>query len=354
MTALRASGLTASGFDVVALGSAIVDLLVPVSPQTVAEAGLEAGTMTLIDESEAERLWGHFGAGGQVVAGGSAANTAVGVAALGGRAALVGRVGGDALGSAYAEDLGRAGVSFPAPGGPAGPSGHGQASSAEPGNGTGCCYIIVTPDGQRTMRTYLGTAPDIAPAAVQAALTGGAAFVYLEGYLWDAPAASAAVQRAIDAAPAAGARRALTLSDPGCVERNRDGLLELIGAGAVDVLFANESEITGLWGTTDFDRAVGETRAHCPLAALTRGAEGSVVVTPGDTLAVAAAPARVVDTTGAGDLYAAGFLTGLAAGLDLKACAALAGLAAADIISEYGARPHGDIRARARSEGLLI
>ena len=330
----------------VALGSAIVDLLVPVPPQTVADAGLEAGTMTLVDEAEAERLWGHFGSGGQVVAGGSAANTAVGVAALGGRAALVGRVGPDALGSAYAEDLARVGVSFPGPGEPSG-------SPGARSGGTGRCYIIVTPDGQRTMRTYLGTAPDIAPAAVEAALAGGATFVYLEGYLWDAPAASAALRRAIDSAPGAGARRALTLSDPGCVERNRDGFLELIGAGAVDVLFANESEIIGLWGTGDFDRAVAETRAHCPLAALTRGAEGSVVVTPGDTLMVPAAPARVVDTTGAGDLYAAGFLTGLAAGLDLKACAALAGLAAADIISDYGARPHADIRGGARSEGLL-
>jgi len=301
--------------------------------------------MTLIDEAEAERLWGHFGAGGQVVAGGSAANTAVGVAVLGRRAALVGRVGGDDLGSAYAEDLVRAGVSFPVPEG---------AASSGPLGGTGRCYIIVTPDGQRTMRTYLGSAPDISPAAVDAALAGGAAFVYLEGYLWDAPAASAAVQRALAAAAGAGARRALTLSDPGCVERNRDGFLELIGAGAVDVLFANESEITGLWGTGDFEEAVAETRARCPLAALTRGAEGSVVVTPGDTLVVPAAPARVVDTTGAGDLYAAGFLTGLAAGLDLKACGALAGLAAADILSDYGARPHGDIRAAARSEGLLI
>ncbi|MHB1444947.1 MAG: adenosine kinase [Acidimicrobiales bacterium] len=348
------TALGASGFDVVALGSAIVDLLVPVPPQTVAEAGLEAGTMTLIDQAEAERLWGHFGAGGQVVAGGSAANTAVGMAALGGRAALVGRVGGDALGSAYAEDLARAGVSFPTPSQPSVPSGDRGGSSGAPGGGTGRCYIIVTPDGQRTMRTYLGIAPDIAPEAVDAALAGGAAFVYLEGYLWDAPAASAAVQRAIDSAPGAGARRALTLSDPGCVERNRDRFLELIGAGAVDVLLANESEITGLWGTGDFERAVAETRAHCPLAALTRGAEGSVVVTPGDTLVVPAAPARVVDTTGAGDLYAAGFLAGLAAGLDLKACAALAGLAAADIISDYGARPHADIRAGARSEGLLL
>ncbi|MHB1855564.1 MAG: adenosine kinase [Acidimicrobiales bacterium] len=340
MTALRASG-----FDVVALGSAIVDLLVPVSPQTVADAGLEPGTMTLIDEAEAERLWGHFGAGGQVVAGGSAANTAVGVAALGRRAALVGRVGGDDLGSAYAEDLARAGVSFEVGPGPAVPP--------SPSGGTGRCYIIVTPDGQRTMRTYLGSAPDIAPAAVDAALAGGAGFVYLEGYLWDAPAAAGALQRAVSAAGAAGARRALTLSDPGCVERNRDGFLELIGAGAVDVLFANESEITGLWGTGDFEVAVAQTRAHCPLAALTRGAEGSVVVGPEDTLVVPAVPAGVVDTTGAGDLYAAGFLTGLAAGLDLKACAGLAGLAAADIISDYGARPHGDIRTTARSEGLL-
>ena len=333
-------------FDVVAVGSAIVDLLVPVGPEVVRAAGLEPGTMTLVDGEEAKRLWSHFLPGGdeQVVAGGSAANTAVGVAALGGRSALVGQVGGDALGTAYAEDLRRAGVDFELP-----------SEGVDLAGATGRCYIIVTPDGERTMRTFLGAAPEIDPAAVDAATAGGTAFVYLEGYLWDAPAAAAGLERALKAAPGAGARVALSLSDPGCVERNGERFRALITSGAVDVLFGNESEIRSLWpeAGSGLAAALDVTRRHCPLAAVTLGAAGSVVVEGSETTTVAARPTAVVDTTGAGDLYAAGFLVGLVRGFAAERCADLAGLAAADIISAMGARPHGDIRAQAEAEGLL-
>jgi sugar/nucleoside kinase (ribokinase family) len=333
-------------FDVVAVGSAIVDLLVPVASEVVRSAGLEPGTMTLVDEAEAGRLWSHLLPGGdqKVVAGGSAANTAVGVAALGGRSALVGQVGGDALGAAYAEDLRRMGVDFELPSGGIG----------RPG-ATGRCYIIVTPDGERTMRTYLGAAPEIDPASVDAALAGGTRFAYLEGYLWDAPGAVAGLERALKVAPEVGAQMALSLSDPGCVERNGERFRSLITAGAIDVLFANESEIAGLWpdAGAGLEAALDATRRHCRLAAVTRGPSGSVVVAGEETTTVAARPTKVVDTTGAGDLYAAGFLVGLSRGLGLERCAQLASLAAADIISAMGARPHGDIRAQAESEGLL-
>jgi sugar/nucleoside kinase (ribokinase family) len=219
---------------------------------------------------------------------------------------------------------------------------------------TGRCYIIVTPDGERTMRTFLGAAPEVDPAAVDAALSGGAGFVYLEGYLWDAPAATTGLERALQVASDAGTEVALTLSDPGCVERNGESFRDLITAGTIDVLFSNEAEITNLWpeAAGNLQAALDVTRRHCPLAAVTLGAEGSVVVAGTETVRVAARPTRVVDTTGAGDLYAAGFLSGLCRQHDLEGCAHLASLAAADIISALGARPHADIRSLAIGEGL--
>lgn len=345
------------GFDVVAVGSAIVDLLVRVGAADVAAAGLEPGTMTLIDAPEADRLWGHFGSGPggeddtgggdggrgaevSVVAGGSAANTAVGVAALGGRSALVGRVGADPLGAAYVADLARAGVVFEAP-------------PAMDSAGSGRCFIIVTPDGERTMRTYLGAAPQLGPECVPEPLLEGTGFVYLEGYLWDAPAAAGALTRAVEGARSSGARIALSLSDPGCVERHRDAFEEMIRSGQVDLLFANESEITRLWGVSDIAAAAEATRPHCPTAALTLGSRGSVVIAGESTVRVPAPAVEVVDTTGAGDLYAAGFMVGMCRGLDPGTSARLGALAARDIISALGARPHGDIRAAARAEGLL-
>lgn len=327
------------GYDVVVLGSALVDLLVRSDAAAVEAAGLEPGTMTLVDGEEADRLWAEVG-GGTVVAGGSAANTAVGVAALGCRAALVGRVGSDQLGRAYVRDLEKAGVAFLAP-------------PAEKSAGTGRCFVIVTPDGQRTMRTYLGAAPDLGPDCLEDRVLAGAGCVYLEGYLWDAPAARGTLERAVVLGRRAGAAVALSLSDPGCVERHARAFSSMIRQGEVDLLFANEAEVTRLMGVDDFDRAVEALRSQVPCAALTRGPHGAVAVAGGLTAEVPAEPAQVVDTTGAGDLFAAGFLVGRQRGLDLEGCARLGALAAADVISGLGARLHGDIGLAARRAGLL-
>ena len=324
----------------VALGSALVDLLALVDEETLAATGLVPGTMTLIDDEEVERLW-LVAEGGALVAGGSAANTCAGVAALGQRCAFVGRVGEDDLGRAFADDLALAGVDFEAP-------------PAVPDAGTGRCVIFVTPDGERTMRTYLGSAPLLDVHCVDDSLVAGADFVYLEGYLWDGPAAAPALHRAMDAGRDAGSRTALSLSDPGCVERHREEFLALLEAGGVDLLFGNEAEVTTLTGEKEFDVAAETVGKLVETAALTRGPAGSVVVHGGRAWAVPAEPVgRVVDTTGAGDLYAAGFLVGAALGLDPERCGRLGGLAAADVISALGARPHGDIRAMARDAGLL-
>ena len=325
---------------VVAVGSAIVDLLALVDDQTLAATGLEPGTMTLIDRDEADRLWS-LAEGGTLMAGGSAANTCVGVAALGAGAALVGRVGGDELGAAFQENIVDAGVAF--------------RSHDESGEGpTGRCLILVTPDGQRTMRTFLGVAPMLEPRHVDDSLLRGAAFVYLEGYLWDAPSAGPALSRAIEDGRRGGAQIALSLSDPGCVERHREEWTDLLTAGVVDVLFANEQEVLRLTGAPGLEAAAQAVSEYVRTAALTRGAEGSLVVSDGRTITVEAHPVtHVVDTTGAGDLYAAGFMVGATRGLDPEHCARLGGLAAADVISALGARPHGDLLAAARAGGLL-
>ena len=337
---MAASEKGGSGLDVVALGSAIVDLLALVDPPTLAATGLVPGTMTLIDADEAERLWS-VADGGALVAGGSAANTCVGVAALGGRVAFVGRVGDDDLGRAFADDLALAGVTFEAP-------------PAVPGAPTARCVIFVTPDGERTMRTFLGAAPLLDVHCVDDSLVAGVGYIYLEGYLWDGPAAAPALHRAIEAGRAEGSRVALSLSDPGCVERHGDEFSELLRSGAVDLVFGNEAEVTALTGQQSFGAAAAAMAKLVPMAALTRGPAGSVVVRGADTWPVPAAPVhRVVDTTGAGDLYAAGFLVGAVRGLHPVGCARLGGLAAADVISALGARPHGEIEASAREAGLL-
>lgn len=327
-------------FDVVGLGSAIVDLIATVDHAVLRATGLTPGTMTLVDAEEAERLWEHT-AGAAVVAGGSAANTCAGVAALGGSVAFVGRVGDDELGRSFAEDLRAAGVAFEAPA-PAGTV------------GTGRCTVFVTPDGERTMRTYLGAAPLLDVHCVDEAVVGGADFVYLEGYLWDAPDAGPAVARAMEVARRGGGRVALSLSDPGCVERHRSDLQALLEDGAVDVLFGNESEALELTGAASLEGAAGVIGTQVAVAALTRGPGGCLVVADGASVGVPAHRVeRVVDTTGAGDLFAAGFLLGLARRLGPADCARLGGLAAADVISAVGARPHSDIRAAAAAQGLI-
>jgi sugar/nucleoside kinase (ribokinase family) len=272
------------------------------------------------------------------ISGGSAANTTVGIASLGGTAAFVGRVNDDQLGAVFGHDLRAAGVEFTTP-------------AATDGAPTGRCLIIVTPDAQRTLNTYLGASAQLGPDDLDDALIGRAQVLYLEGYLWDEPEAKDAFRRAAAVAHEVGNRVALTLSDGFCVDRHRGEFLDLI-AHEVDVLFANEVEITSLYEVGEFDDALQLVRDQCEIAALTRSEKGSVVVTRDEVHVVDAHPViEVVDTTGAGDLYASGFLYGLTHGYDLGTAGRLGALAAAEVISHVGARPQTSLAALAA--GLL-
>src|SRR5687768_8180898 len=311
--------------DVVAVGSAIVDVIAQADDAELRRHDLVKGTMALIDAEQAERLYADMGPAVEV-SGGSAANTVAGVASFGGRAGFVGKVRDDQLGTVFAHDIRSIGVAYATP----------PAVSGPP---TARCLVFVTPDAQRTMCTFLGAATGLAGDDVDVDLVAGARITYLEGYLWDPPEAIDALRRAIGVAHAAGGRVAFTLSDPFCVDRHRAAFLDLIER-EVDVLFANEIEIVSLFETDDFDKAVDAVRGLCDVAAVTRSEQGSVVVAGGETIAVPAVPVpHVVDTTGAGDLYAAGFLFGLARGVELRRCAELGSLAAAEVISHLGARP---------------
>ncbi len=312
--------------DVVAVGHAIVDVLAGADDATVEALGLAKGTMALVEADRADALYASMGPAVEV-SGGSAANTAAGVASFGGTAAFVGKVADDQFGAVFSHDIRAVGVQFTTP--PVGP-----------GPTTGRCLVLVTPDAQRTMTTYLGAATLLAPDDVDGDLLARARFTYVEGYLWDPPEASAAARHAIEVAGAAGRQVALSLSDPFCVERHREELRSLVEGGRVSVLFANEVEIMALFEVASFDDAVGAVRAGDLVAALTRGPMGSVVVSGSSVVEVPAEPvARVVDTTGAGDLYAAGFLYGLTHGADLEVCGRLGSVAAAEVISHVGARP---------------
>jgi sugar/nucleoside kinase (ribokinase family) len=317
-------------FDVLGIGNAIVDVLAHADDAFLASQGLAKGAMTLIDADEAERLYSVMGAGVEC-SGGSCANTVAGLAALGARTAYVGKVRDDQLGAIFAHDIRALGVSF------ATPPATGGASTAR-------CLIMVTPDAQRTMSTYLGACLELGPEDVDAAQVAAARVTYLEGYLWDPPRAKEAIRRAIAAAAGAGRQVALSLSDPFCVERHRAEFRALV-RDSVDILFANEDEIRALYEVQDLDDALRAVRDDCAIAAVTRSAEGSVVVAGTEVHAVPAEPVgRVVDTTGAGDLYAAGFLHALTAGRDLPDCARAGGIAAAEVISHFGARPEADLR----------
>jgi sugar/nucleoside kinase (ribokinase family) len=313
-----------SRFDVVALGNALVDVLAYADDDFVARTGVEPGAMTMVDAVRSDEIYAEMGPATEI-SGGSAANTAAGVASFGGRAAYIGRVSDDAFGKVFSHDLRSIGVHFDSP-------------SATTGAPTGRCLVIVTPDAQRTMCTFLGAGAELDESYVDEALIAGSAVTYLEGYVWDPPAAKKAVRRAAAVAHQADQRVALTLSDPFCVERHREEFLELI-EGHVDILFANEHEITMLYEVDTFDEALHRVRGHCEIAALTRGPHGSVVVAGDDVHVIDAHPVEVVDTTGAGDLYAAGFLYGLTHGHALATCGRLASLAAAEVISHLGARP---------------
>jgi sugar/nucleoside kinase (ribokinase family) len=328
-------------FDVAAVGNAIVDVISPATDDFLVAEGLAKGAMTLIDTDQADALYGRMGAGVEA-SGGSAGNTVAGVASLGGRAAYIGKVAADVLGQVFRHDITAIGVHFE-------PRQDGGASSL----GTGRCLINVTPDGQRTMATYLGAANALEPADVTADVVQAAEIVYLEGYLFDPPAARQAFAKAAGLARAAGRRIALTLSDGFVVERHRADLLGFI-ASDVDIVFANEAEITALFQTQSYDDAVAALAARVDLTAVTRGEHGSVLVSKTGRAVVPAAPvAKVVDTTGAGDQYAAGVLYGLARGLDLTICGRLGSLAAAEVIGHFGPRPQTPLRALAEAAGLI-
>lgn len=311
--------------DVVGIGNALVDVLSHATDDFLRGQGLVKGTMHLIDEPRARELYAAMGAGMEV-SGGSAANTIVGVASLGGRAHYVGKVRDDQLGEVFSHDLRSTGVGYATP----------MATSGPP---TGRCLIMVTPDAQRTMGTFLGASVHLGPADVDKRLIERAGIVYLEGYLFDPPQAQEAFRTAAAVAHAAGRKVALTLSDPFCVDRHRAAFLDLVERH-VDILFANEVEICSLYQVRDFDAAVPQARRHCEVAALTRSERGSIIVAGDEVHVVAAHPVNaVVDTTGAGDLYAAGFMLGLRRGRSLPTCGRLGALAAAEAIAHVGARP---------------
>ena len=328
-----------ASFDVAAVGNAIVDVLSPATEAFLADEGLAKGAMMLIDAGRAASLYGRMAAGVEA-SGGSAGNTVAGVASLGGRAAYVGKVADDALGQVFRHDIGAIGVHF-------------EPTPLAGGEGTGRCLVNVTPDGQRTMCTYLGAANALTPQDVDPALIASADILYLEGYLFDPPDARAAFAKAAAAGREAGRRVALTLSDAFVVERHREGLLAFID-GDTDIVFANEAEATALFLRSSFDEAVRALSAKVETAVVTRGERGSVIVAGGVVTEVPAAPVdKVVDTTGAGDQYAAGVLYGLAKGLEPLACGRLGALAAAEVISHYGPRPQTPLKALAAKAGLI-
>jgi sugar/nucleoside kinase (ribokinase family) len=331
--------MTAPRHDVLGIGNAIVDVLARAEDDFLVGQGMRKGTMALIDEPRAEAIYAAMGPAMEI-SGGSAANTIVGVASLGARAAFIGKVKNDTLGKAFTHDIRAAGVAFDTPPAADGPS-------------TARCYVLVTPDGERTMNTYLGAAQNLTAGDIDEAMVRDSAVTYLEGYLWDPAPAKNAFKKAADIAHDAGRSVALTLSDAFCVDRYRDEFLELIRAGVVDIVFANEAELRSLYQTADFDTAVTALRQEARLAVVTRSEKGCLVVTRQTTEAVPAYPVeRVVDTTGAGDLFAAGFLTGLARGSDHKTCARLGALAAGEVIQHLGARPETSLKALAAENGF--
>ncbi|WP_414472567.1 adenosine kinase [Microvirga sp. M2] len=326
--------------DVLTLGNAIVDVLAHTDEAFLIEKKVHKGAMQLIDEGRAEELYRDMGPA-IIVSGGSGANTAAGAAALGVKAGFIGKVKNDETGKLFAHDLRAIDV-------------HYDVTPAEDGPATARSFILVTPDGERTMNTYLGACQNLTPDDVKPDTVRAASIVYLEGYLWDPPAAKEAFRKAVGIAHEAGNKVALTLSDAFCVDRYRDEFLGLMRDGSLDILFANIHELQSLYGTSSPESALAALREENLLGVITRSEHGAMVVSRGETLAVPAFPVeRVVDTTGAGDLFASGFLAGLVQNLNLTDCARLGGLAAAEIISHLGARPQANLRELAQQEGLL-
>ncbi len=320
--------MNAPTLDILGIGNAIVDVQARADDAFLAAQGLVKGTMRLIDAPQAAALYGQMGPGTES-SGGSAGNTCAVAAALGARVGFLGKVAADPLGEVFAHDIRAAGVQFP-------------TTPLATGAPTARCLILVSPNGQRTMNTFLGACVHFSAADLDAATIGGAAVLYLEGYLFDPPAAQAAFREAAGIAHAAGRQVALTLSDPFCVGRHRAAFRRLVRE-ETDILFANEAELLSLYETTDLEAAAAQVRREVALVAVTRGALGSLILAGEARHAVAAAPAAVVDTTGAGDAYAAGFLAALTRGLPLSECGRWGAVAAAEAISHFGARPHADL-----------
>lgn len=328
-----------SEIDVVGVGNAIVDILAKTDDETLNRLELPKGHMQLISSEEADRLYDQMGPA-QEISGGSAANTCAGIAALGGACRFIGTVKEDQFGKVFAHDLNAIKVKYDTP-------------FTGTDTATARCLVFVTPDGERTMMTYLGACVELGPEDIADHEIKGAKVVYLEGYLFDPPRAKEAFSKAADLARANGGKVALSLSDAFCVERHRDDFLSFI-RNSVDILFANEEEIKTLFQTADLSSAAEKARHYVDIAALTQGPKGSMIIRGEET---AAAPAfavdTVVDTTGAGDLYAAGFLYGLTNGAPMESCGKLGALAASEVISHMGARPEADLIAMAKEQGLI-
>jgi sugar/nucleoside kinase (ribokinase family) len=322
---------TTPQYDILGIGNAIVDVVSPADEAFLSKHDMRKGGMALIGDAQADALYTAMPPG-QESSGGSVANTCAVAAELGARVAYLGKVADDGLGKSFRSDIAAAGVHFPTP----------ALSGAAP---TARCLILVTPDGQRTMNTYLGACVSFGVEDVDIDLVADSAIIYLEGYLFDPPAAQAAFNHAAAAAHAAGRKVALSLSDAFCVDRHRAAFRTLVGEH-VDILFANETEICSLYEEGDFDAAAALAAKDVALAVLTCGEAGSLVLQGAERVAVPAEPATVVDTTGAGDAYAAGFLAGYAAGRPLKTCGQMGSIAAAEVIGRYGARPQPGLRGR--------
>ncbi len=326
-------------FDVLSIGNAIVDVISTVDDNFLTDNSLIKGSMQLIDETQAQSLYDIMGPGIEV-SGGSAANTVAGLASFGNSSAFFGKVKADQLGNVFRHDISAAGVCFQTPG-------------AEDGSETARCLILVTPDGERTMNTFLGACVEFGPDDIDEATVRDSKVVYMEGYLWDPEQAKLAFLKAADIARSAGREVSLTLSDSFCVDRHRDSFLELIKRD-VDILFANEDEIKSLYQVDSFDEALQAVRQDCKLTALTRSRAGSVIVSKDEVHVIDARKVdQVVDTTGAGDLYSAGFFAGYTNGKELAQCGQLGALAASEVISHIGARPQTSLKDLASQNGLL-
>jgi sugar/nucleoside kinase (ribokinase family) len=328
-------------YDVLGIGNAIFDVLVRTDEGFLAAHGMAKGGMALIDEARAASIYKDMGPATEM-SGGSAANTIVGIANLGARAAYVGKIKDDQIGRLYAHDIRAAGVAF-------------ETKPASCGPATGCSYILVTPDGERTMNTYLGAAQELMPGDIDAAQVAASSILYLEGYLWDPKSAKEAFVKASTIAHEAGRQVALTLSDSFCVDRYRGEFLDLMRKGTVDLIFANEAELQSLYQTPDFDTALKQLRSDTKLGIVTRSEKGCVVASKDGVTAVPAFPVqKIVDTTGAGDLFAAGFLFGLVRDAGYENAGRLGALAAAEVIQHIGARPQTSLKELAKKSGLPV